>query len=171
MNKFILPLLAAFGFMLASCGDETPATEETVETTIEETTSTIEEVSNTAEEILPTETIAPTEVMMTMTSMSIDRMEHDFGNIPDTDPVETTFTITNTGNDPLLISGAQGSCGCTVPEYPKEPIPAGESREMQVSFSPSGKEGAQNKTVTISANIEGQTQIINIKSNVQKTAQ
>lgn len=131
-----------------------------------ETTPVDEVVTEQVVEV-PTET-AP---LADLTSMSVDRAEHDFGKIPDTAPVETSFTITNTGSNPLMITNAQGSCGCTVPDWPKEPIAPGASADMKVSFNPSGKEGAQTKTVTITANTDPATTILNIKSDVQKTAQ
>ncbi|MCD8528680.1 MAG: DUF1573 domain-containing protein, partial [Chitinophagales bacterium] len=92
-----------------------------------------------------------------------------FGKIPDIAPVETIFTITNTGTKPLIISNAQGSCGCTVPDYPHEPLAPGASYDMKVSFNPAGKEGAQTKTVTITANTDPTTSILTIKSDVQRT--
>lgn len=110
-----------------------------------------------------------TEVVQATTSMAVDRMDHDFGDIADNGGnVETKFTITNTGSNPLLISEAKGSCGCTVPDYPRDPIQPGESRDILVSFDPAGKEGAQNKTVTIMANTEPATTVINLRSNIIK---
>lgn len=161
MKKLVFVSTIALSAFMFSCNSDAPATEETVST---ETTVVEPTIENEAVEIA-------TSVVAEATSLSVDRMEHDFGKIPDTAPVETSFVVTNTGDKPLLISGATGSCGCTVPEYPKEPIAPGESRDIKVSFNPSGKEGAQNKTVTITANTEPATTIINIKSDIQKTAQ
>lgn len=77
---------------------------------------------------------------------------HDFGNINEGDVVEHIFKFTNTGEAPLIISSAKGSCGCTVPEWPKEPIGVGEEGEIKVKFNSRKKPGTQNKTVTITAN-------------------
>ena len=76
----------------------------------------------------------------------------DFGTIQQGDTPEFTFTFRNTGNEPMIISNAKGSCGCTVPEWPKEPIPPGETGEISVKFVSKGKKGSQNKTVTLTAN-------------------
>jgi len=99
-------------------------------------------------------------------SMSFDKTEHDFGTIDEGDKVETVFTFTNNGEADLLITGAKGSCGCTVPDYPKTPVKPGEKGTMKVSFSSIGKKGVQNKTVTISANTKTGTEQLTIKANV-----
>ncbi|MEP2512162.1 MAG: DUF1573 domain-containing protein, partial [Reichenbachiella sp.] len=77
---------------------------------------------------------------------------HDFGTINEGDEVEHVFEFTNTGDAPLIISSATGSCGCTVPEWPKEPIGVGEKGEIKVKFNSRKKPGIQNKTVTITSN-------------------
>ena len=162
MKKYLFVSTLALATFMFSCNSESSAeevgTEQTTETTVVEPSAAAEPAVETA-------------VAIATTILTVDRMEHDFGKIPDTAPVETSFVITNDGDEPLLITNAQGSCGCTVPEYPKDPIPPGESRDMKVSFNPTGKEGVNNKTVTITANTEPATTIIYVKSDVQKTAQ
>ncbi|MEL7221273.1 MAG: DUF1573 domain-containing protein [Bacteroidota bacterium] len=91
---------------------------------------------------------------------------HDFGNINEGDVVEHTFTFTNAGQAPLIISAATGSCGCTIPQWPKEPIPVGGSGEIQVQFNSKNKPGAQSKTVTITANTYPKITKLNIKALV-----
>lgn len=149
-NAFFV-FAALLSFVLFSCKSEAPAPE----------------VTETPQD--QTSTSTSTEVVQATTTMSVDRMDHDFGDIPDNGGnVDTKFTITNTGSNPLLISEAKGSCGCTVPDYPRDPIQPGESRDILVSFDPAGKEGAQNKTVTIMANTEPATTVINLRSNIIK---
>ena len=94
--------------------------------------------------------------------------EHNFGTITAGDQVEHVFSFTNTGENPLLISNAKGSCGCTVPEYPKEPIAPGETPQMLVKFNSSGKVGNQRKSVTVTANTVPATTQVFIVSNVLK---
>ena len=98
--------------------------------------------------------------------MTFEETEHDFGVINEGDVVEHKFKFTNTGKSPLVISSAKGSCGCTVPSFPKEPVAPGESAEMLVKFSSSGKPNMQQKTVTITANTAAGKERIKIKAKV-----
>lgn len=98
--------------------------------------------------------------------MSFDKSEHDFGVIEQGTPQETVFTFTNTGNAPLIITNATSSCGCTVPEYPKNtPIAPGESGEMLVRFNGSGQNQVT-KTITVSANTAQGSEMLRIKAFV-----
>ncbi len=98
--------------------------------------------------------------------MTFAKKEHHFGDITEGDKPETTFTFTNTGATDLIISSASGSCGCTVPDYPKQPIKPGKSAKLKVSFDSTGKPGMQQKTVTISSNTQQGTEVLTIKANV-----
>ena len=84
--------------------------------------------------------------------ITFDRIFHDFGNINEGQIVKTFFTFTNTSQNDLYIVDARGSCGCTVPKWPKEPIAPGAIGEINVKFNSKNKKGAQNKTVTLTAN-------------------
>jgi hypothetical protein len=98
--------------------------------------------------------------------IELDKAEHDFGTIKEGEVVETVFTIKNIGDSDLIIADAKGSCGCTVPEPPKEPIAPGQSAPIKVSFDSNGKTGQQNKTVTLTTNTETGNETFNIKANV-----
>ncbi|MGI9546205.1 MAG: DUF1573 domain-containing protein [Flavobacteriaceae bacterium] len=98
--------------------------------------------------------------------MTFDKREHDFGTIQNGAPQETIFKFTNTGNAPLIITDAKSSCGCTVPEYPKNtPIAPGETGELLVKFNGSGQNQVI-KTVTVTANTEQNSEILKIKAFV-----
>jgi len=112
-----------------------------------------------------TEAVAPDQPT---TTVSWDKEEHDFGDIMEGDKVDTKFTFTNTGNEPLIISSAKGSCGCTVPEWPKEPIPPGGTGTIDVEFNSKNKPGRQTKTVTIQANTDPNPIRLKIKAEVEK---
>lgn len=110
---------------------------------------------------------ARSEALSKLPIMSFDKTEHDFGTINEGDVVETVFAFTNTGKSDLTILDARGSCGCTVPEYPKNKVIApGETGEIKVKFDSSNKPGNQAKTVTLSANTERGREILKIKTLV-----
>ena len=102
------------------------------------------------------------------TEMTFEKVEHDFGKINQGDKVDYNFKFKNTGTADLIISSAKGSCGCTVPEYPKEAVKPGESGEIKVSFNSDGKSGEQSKTVSIFANTVKGTEILTIKASITK---
>jgi hypothetical protein len=90
----------------------------------------------------------------------------DFGTITQGEIVAKTFKFRNVGKSNLIISSAQGSCGCTVPEWPKEPIKPGEDGKIEVTFNSNGKQGLQNKTITLVANTVPNTKVLAIKGEV-----
>lgn len=102
-----------------------------------------------------------------LTEMVFSEKEYDFGTLNDGDKVTHDFTFKNTGNKDLIITNAVGSCGCTVPEYPKEPIPPGQTAKIKVSFNSTGKKGQQHKSVTISANVPNGAETIAIKAKIK----
>ena len=91
---------------------------------------------------------------------------HDFGEVQEGEVVEHTFTFTNEGEGPLIISNAQGSCGCTVPDWPRQPIAPGQKGQIKVSFNSTGRAGRQDKRVTLTTNAVPQSKVLNITSNV-----
>ena len=102
--------------------------------------------------------------------VKLDKEVHDFGTINEGDMVETEFLVTNDGEVDLIISDAKGSCGCTVPKPPKDPIKPGASAPIKVSFDSNGKPGAQEKTVTLTTNTENGHETFKIKANVTPKA-
>ena len=100
-------------------------------------------------------------------AMTFDKVSHDFGTIQEGETVQTTFNFTNSGKVDLLIVDARGSCGCTVPKYPKNiPIKPGETGQILVSFDSNNKPNMQQKTVTISANTQSGRETLRIKAMV-----
>lgn len=91
---------------------------------------------------------------------------HDFGRISQGEKVAFGFKFKNTGGSNLIIASAAGSCGCTVPEYPKKPILPGEEAIVNVVFASEGKSGTVEKSVTLVTNCEPSTKIIYIKANI-----
>ena len=102
--------------------------------------------------------------------MTFTEKEFDFGTINEGEKVEHVFTFTNTGKADLVIVDAKGSCGCTVPVFKKEPIKPGETSEMKVTFDSTGKPGAQQKSVNITANTSSGNELLTIKAQVTPKA-
>ncbi|MFS4416732.1 DUF1573 domain-containing protein [Maribacter sp. 2307ULW6-5] len=97
--------------------------------------------------------------------MTFEKSEHDFGAIEQNSPQETIFRFTNTGNAPLIITDAKSSCGCTVPNPPKDPIAPGESGELLVKFNGQGQNQVT-KNITVTANTAKGSEILRIKAFV-----
>ena len=110
-----------------------------------------------------TEVVSSTEAPV----MEFAKTEHDFGTITQGENVSHVFKFTNTGKSDLIITDAKGSCGCTVPEYPRTPIKPGESGEMKVTFSSAGRNGMQSKTVDITTNTATGKQQLLIKASIK----
>ncbi|HEY8955120.1 DUF1573 domain-containing protein [Chitinophaga sp.] len=85
-------------------------------------------------------------------ALTFEEKVHNFGEIVAGEKVEYSFKFTNTGTSPLLIEDAISSCGCTVPEWPKEPIKPGQSGYMKVIFDSHGKSGYTEKEVSVKIN-------------------
>lgn len=105
---------------------------------------------------------------MPLTSIKFDNQVHEFGQAKEGDKVTHTYTFTNTGTNPLIISNAKGSCGCTVPKWSKEPIAPGGKGEINIVFNTKGKSGKQTKMITVTANIPSGKQRLTVKGEVEK---
>jgi hypothetical protein len=149
MKKGILILAGVFAMTVMSCKDN--AAEKVKEENVE--IAADRDAKNTSYPV-----------------MTFTKVEHDFGTINEGDVVEHKFAFTNTGKAPLVIVSAKGSCGCTVPEWPKDPIAPGDTGEMLVKFNSNGKPNQQTKQVTITANTEAGKEIVKIKAMVTPKA-
>jgi Protein of unknown function (DUF1573) len=98
--------------------------------------------------------------------MTFKQTTVDYGTIAKGSDRVRTFQFTNTGTEPLIIKSAKGSCGCTVPTYPKEPIMPGESAVIEVNYD-TNREGMFTKTVTINTNETSDTHTLTIKGEVK----
>lgn len=98
--------------------------------------------------------------------ITFDATEYNFGKAKQGDIVNHEFVFTNTGEEPLVISSAAGSCGCTVPVWPKEPIMKGQKGTIKVSFNTAGKLNMQDKTVTIRSNATPDPTVLHVKGTV-----
>ncbi len=139
MKKVIL--LASFALVMTACSNATDRIE-----------SSTEVENETMMEVLP--------------EIVFEEEFHDFGEINEGLVAEHVFSFKNEGEGPLIISNAQGSCGCTVPVWPRQPIAPGASGEIKVSFNSTGRAGKQDKRVTLTTNAVPQTKVLNITSTV-----
>ncbi len=95
---------------------------------------------------------------------------HNFGKIEQGKPVTVEFEFTNTGKIPLVISAVKGSCGCTVTDYTKQPVPPGKKGVVKATYNATAF-GAFNKSIRVTANVEGGTEMLFIKGEVIKKTQ
>ena len=92
--------------------------------------------------------------------------EHDFGKVKPGETVGCYFKYKNTGKKPLIITSAHASCGCTVPEFSKEPLAPGQNGYIKVLFDTSGRSGMQSKSITIESNASNNIVILRIKAEI-----
>lgn len=98
--------------------------------------------------------------------ISVDKEVHDYGTIEKGGDPYCFFEVTNTGTEPLVISNAKGSCGCTVPEWSREPVMPGKSTKIKVRYD-TKRVGPINKSVTLTSNAANEpTMVLRIKGNV-----
>src|SRR5210317_579967 len=112
--------------------------------------------------------INPSQAQFSQANITFDELNHNFGNIKEESGiVEHTFNFKNTGTESLLLNSVRSSCGCTVPEWSKEPIAPGGSGNIKVSFNPLRRPGAFRKSVTVQSNAKVKTTILYIVGLVE----
>ena len=170
MKKFNSLLLCLL--LLTACSTETSEIKKKsgdVTSSISAGSMTDEELKETLERVKAEEDAMLKEKLQSATTIEFDKLKHDFGNVlPDSDN-ETVFTVTNTGERPLIIDDVSASCGCTMPQKPEGPILPGESDVIEVVFHP--KPGQVNeiiKSITVTANTEEKIHMLEIRAFVKK---
>ncbi len=98
--------------------------------------------------------------------MVFEEQQHDFGDIYQGDKVEHVFAFQNAGNEPLIITNVQTTCGCTAPNWPRDPIAPGQSNEIKVVFNSTGKMGRQHKVITVISNAVASVNKVSIVTNI-----
>lgn len=96
---------------------------------------------------------------------------HDFGKIKEGIIATYDFTFSNTGNQPLLLTDVRPSCGCTTPEWPKEPIQPGKTGTIRVKYNSAGRPGNFSKSITVITNIPDKTPVLFIKGVVEPSTE
>ncbi len=116
------------------------------------------------------QTVAPQKpVDKNIPTISFDKETHDFGNIPQGVPASYTFIVTNTGKTPLIITNAAASCGCTTPEWTKEPIKPGAKGFIKATYN-AATPGPFMKTVTVTSNASRDVVTLTLKGDVKPGA-
>lgn len=105
---------------------------------------------------------------MPKTTMEVPNTKFDFRKMKEGEKVRHNWTVKNTGNNPLMISNVQTSCGCTAPSFPKEPILPGSEAIITLEFNSAGKEGLVNKNALIIANTDDSPFSIGFTAEVEK---
>ena len=102
------------------------------------------------------------------TTVVCDKSEHDFGTISESGGiVECEFTLKNTGKEPLVITKVTASCGCTAPDWSKEPIASGKNGFIKVTFDPKGRSGDFTKSLVVFTNGNPTRISLKIKGNIK----
>jgi predicted methyltransferase len=156
--------------ILGACG------EEKVEAKSGEVVSSIAEGAQTAEErkeelkrIEEEEKQRIADEKSNVTSFTVNKMEHDFGNVKAETDNFAEFIVTNTGGKPLIIEDVKASCGCTTPVKPEKPIAPGKTDKIKVKFHPGAEQLNEiRKTVTIVANTEPRITTVSVRAFVEK---
>lgn len=142
--KFLLPFIA-LSLYLGSCKNDT--------------TKKVE--GSTVEANAPT---GPT------TTIKFSEEEFNFGKVMQGDVVEHSFEFKNTGKEPLIISDCKASCGCTIPEWPRDPVAPGATAKITAKFNTTGKSNEQKKVITVTANTEPYQSFISLSGFVEVPA-
>lgn len=108
-----------------------------------------------------------TEASNKQAAIKFNKEEHDFGTLLQGEVVTYSFHFTNTGNMPLIISEVGSSCGCTVGDYPREPIAPGKTGDIKVTYNSAGHHGFQSRFLTVMSNTNPAKTTLRIKGMVQ----
>ncbi|SDJ91668.1 Protein of unknown function [Pedobacter sp. ok626] len=100
--------------------------------------------------------------------MDFEKGNYDFGKITQGEKVSYSYKFKNSGKSPLIILNATATCGCTVPEVPKEPIKPGEEGEIKVVFNSTGKSGMQDKVITVTSNAQPHIASLHLTGEVKE---
>lgn len=103
--------------------------------------------------------------------IKFDKETHDYGKIPLRGDGNCVFTFENTGNEPLVLTNVRAGCGCTVPQWPREPVLPGESAEIKVRYTTLNRPHTINKSIVVTSNsVTKNTVVLRIKGQVVDAA-
>lgn len=162
--------LSIIGFGLVSCKKEENKELQNSETIAPDSLSTAapaDSLSAVTPAPATGETVTPAASNQPLTTVALSESNFDFGNIKKGDKVNHIYEITNTGTSPLVISEVKPGCGCTAPEFTKEPILPGKKGKITLSFDSSSFDGAVQKFADVYANVEKAPIKLTFNANIQ----
>jgi len=124
---------------------------------------------NGSEEPERQEVIKSNDDVLNQAVMIFDTLIHDFGTIIEGEQVVCYFEYRNGGEEELLITSVEATCGCTTPNWSREPLGQGEKRDLEIIFDTSGRSGMQRKVVTVYSNATNQKVQLTIRANVNNS--
>lgn len=132
--------------------------------------SNAKETTDNQEGVTSTETTDVLEVdTVNAPIVTVENDTYSFGEVVEGEKVMHEYSFTNTGKTPLIISSVNASCGCTTPNYPKEPVKPGETAKIEVVFNSQNQPGVQHKVITMTSNAHPQQTIFHLRGEVKKT--
>lgn len=162
--------LSVIGFGLVSCKKEGNKEVQNSETATSDSLKTLPGDSLPATAPTTAVTGAPVAAPVSnqpLTTIALSQSNYDFGKIKKGDKVNHVYEITNTGKNPLVISEVKPGCGCTAPEFTKEPILPGQKGKITLSFDSTSFDGAVQKYADVFANVEKSPIKLTFNANIQ----
>ena len=160
-----------FAAMLTACGesqDKVTRVEGDVQSTVAESSKAVAELEEELADFDKEEELRARELEGKLTTLKFDKLTHDFGNVKREVENTTSFRVTNTGKQPLIISDVSASCGCTTPKKPEGPIAPGKSDVIMVTFkSKPDQLNEIKKSVTVTANTAEKLHVLEIRAFVK----
>jgi hypothetical protein len=169
MKKLSFLVLTVFFFTACESGKTIHSKDGEISSSIVAGGESEEELKASLKEVQREEEELAKQEASTRTSMTFDKILHDFGKIKVDQDHPATFVVTNTGENPLIIEDVSVSCGCTTAEKPEKPILPGKSDKISVIFHPKpGQLKEQKKSITITANTDPKIVVLNIQAFVNE---
>ncbi len=160
-----------FAAILAACSesqDKVTRVEGEVQSIVAESSKTVAEMEKELAQFDEEEEVRARELEGKLTTLKFDKLVHDFGNVKREVENTTSFRVTNTGKQPLVISDVSASCGCTTPKKPEKPIAPGKSDIIEVTFKSKPEQLNEiKKSVTVTANTAEKLHVLEIKAFVK----
>ncbi len=152
----VIPLVCVMS--LVSCTKDQKADQLVVE---DEATVLNTPIDNSTMETAEAATTNPT------TNIALSESQFDFGKMKKGEQKEHVYEVTNTGENPLIISQVKPACGCTVPDYTREPILPGQKGQITLKFDSSNFDGLVNKQAEVYANVEKAPIVLSFTADIQ----